>query len=65
MMMYFMGQGTPVVDILNFKYVGLRGADDVGGFLWPVSVAPFTALIAGFVMPRRQAADTGALPEVR
>ena len=60
-----MGQGTPVVDILNFKYVACEVLTTLVGSFGLVSVAPFTALIAGFVMPRRQAADTGALPEVR
>lgn len=65
MMMYFMGQGTPVVDILNFKYVACEVLTTLVGSFGLVSVAPFTALIAGFVMPRQQAADKGALPEVR
>lgn len=52
MMMYFMGQGTPVVDILNLKYVACEVLTTLVGSFGLVTVAPFTALVAGFIMPR-------------
>lgn len=63
MMMYFMGQGTPVIDILNFKYVACEVLTTLVGSFGLVTVAPLTAMIAGFVMPGPQAAHTGAFTE--
>ena len=46
MLMYFMGQGTPVIDIINLKYVASQLLSTLVGSLGLVAAAPLTALIA-------------------
>ena len=46
LLMYFSGQGTPVMDILNLKYVSSEILITLVGSFGLVSVAPFTALVA-------------------
>ena len=46
LLMYFSGQGTPVIDILNLKYVSSEILITLVGSFGLVSVAPFTALVA-------------------
>ena len=46
LLMYFSGQGTPVIDILNLKYVSSEVLITLVGSFGLVSVAPFTALVA-------------------
>ncbi len=48
MLMYFMGQGTPVGDIVNLKYVSSQLLNTLVGSFGLVVAAPLTALIAGF-----------------
>ncbi len=55
MLMYFMGQGTPVVDILNYKFVACEVLTTLVGSFGLVTVAPFTALMAGVMMHRGEA----------
>ena len=55
MLMYFMGQGTPVVDILNYKFVACEVLTTLVGSFGLVTVAPFTALMAGVMMRRGEA----------
>lgn len=47
MLMYFIGQGTPVVDILNYKFVASEILTTLVGSFGLVTVAPFTAIVAG------------------
>ncbi len=47
LLMVFMAQGTPVDHILNYKYVAAEVLDTVVGSFGLVTVAPFTALLAG------------------
>jgi uncharacterized membrane protein len=57
LMMYFAGQGTPVIDILNLKYVASEILTTLVGSFGLVTVAPFTAIVAAFVLiPARKRA---------
>ena len=48
MLMYFVGQGTPIGDIVNLKYVSSQLLNTLVGSFGLVVAAPLTALIAGF-----------------
>ena len=48
MLMYFVGQGTPISDIINLKYVSSQLLNTLVGSFGLVVAAPLTALIAGF-----------------
>lgn len=52
LLMVFMAQGTPVDHILNYKYVAAEILDTVAGSFGLVTVAPFTALMAGLLLTR-------------
>ena len=49
MLMYFMGQGTPVVDLINYKFVAAQILNTLVGTFGLVTVAPFTAIVAGYL----------------
>lgn len=51
-MMVFMAQGTPIDHILNYRYVASEILHTVAGSFGLVTVAPFTAIVAGTVLPR-------------
>lgn len=53
LLMYFMAQGTPVVDIFNLKYVSMEIMHTIVGSFGLVAVAPFTALASGVLLTRR------------
>lgn len=52
LLMVFMAQGTPVEHIFNYKYVSAEIIHTVIGSFGLVSVAPFTALCAGFLLTK-------------
>lgn len=54
LLMVFMAQGTPADHILNYKYVAAEVLDTVMGSFGLVTVAPFTALVAGIMLTRRK-----------
>jgi uncharacterized membrane protein len=57
LLMLFMAQGTPIVNILNLKYVAAEIMHTLIGSIGLVTVAPFTALVAGALLgrsPRRE-----------
>ena len=54
LLLVFMAQGTPVDHILNYKYVAAEVLDTVVGSFGLVTVAPFTALMAGLLLTRRK-----------
>ena len=54
LLMVFMAQGTPGDHILNYKYVAAEVLDTVVGSFGLVTVAPFTALMAGLLLTRRK-----------
>jgi uncharacterized membrane protein len=61
MLLYFAGQGTPIMDIANLKYVASEALTTLVGSFGLVTVAPFTAVLA-VVLPRwTRAADSAQL----
>lgn len=52
-LMVYMAQGTPLDHILNYKYVAAEILDTIIGSFGLVTVAPFTALVAGILLTRR------------
>ena len=69
LLMVFMAQGTPLDHILNYKYVSAEIIHTVIGSFGLVTVAPFTALCAGFFLAggRREtpAAPAGEEPAAK
>ena len=55
MLMYFVGQGTPVTDILNLKYVSSQLLNTLVGSSGLVAAAPLTAAIASAFVGRGRA----------
>lgn len=53
LLMVFMAQGTPVYNILNYKYVASEIIDTMVGSFGLVTVAPLTALASGLLLTRR------------
>lgn len=49
MLMVFMAQGVPMTNILNMNYVAAEFLNIVVGSFGLVTVAPFTALVGGFI----------------
>lgn len=52
LLMVFMAQGTPVDHILNYKYVAAEILDTVVGSFGLVTVALFTAVVAGVLLTK-------------
>lgn len=52
LLMVFMAQGTPIDNILNYKYVASEIIHTVVGSFGLVTVAPFTALTSGFLLAK-------------
>jgi uncharacterized membrane protein len=50
MLMVFMAQGTPISNILNYKYVAAQLLDTIVGSIGLVTVAPFTALTSSLLL---------------
>ena len=50
LLMVFMAQGTPIDHILNYKYVAAEVLDTIVGSFGLVTVAPFTAVVAGILL---------------
>lgn len=53
LLMVFMAQGTPIDNILNYKYVASEILDTIVGSFGLVSVAPLTAICAGFLLTNK------------
>lgn len=49
MMMYFVGQGTPIMDILNLKYVSSQLLNTLVGSFGLVAAAPLSAAVACWI----------------
>ena len=58
LLMVFMAQGTPIWNILNYKYVASEIVHTIVGSFGLVTVAPFTALTSGFLLAGRQKRQT-------
>lgn len=61
LLMVFMAQGTPVVSILNYKYVAAELIHTVIGSFGLVTVAPFTALCSGILLTRSSGSEESLL----
>ena len=56
LLMVFMAQGTPLINILNYKHVAAEMIHTVIGSFGLVTVAPFTALCAGVLQTHKKEA---------
>lgn len=54
LLMVFMAQGTPVLHILNYKYVSAEILDTLVGSFGLATVAPFTALTSSILLTRKK-----------
>lgn len=54
LLMVFMAQGTPIDHILNYKYVSAEVLDTIVGSFGLVTVAPFTAFVAGALLTKKE-----------
>ncbi len=57
LLMVFMAQGTPVDNILNYKFVASEILDTIVGSFGLVSVAPLTAFCAGLFLTKKEDKD--------
>lgn len=63
LMMVFMAQGTPIMNILNYKYIASEIIDTIVGSFGLVMVSPLTAVIAGFLFVKsNKSADENINP---
>lgn len=53
LLMTFMAQGTPIDNILNYKYVAAEILHTLVGSFGLVTVAPFTALMSGIMLTKK------------
>lgn len=53
-LMTFMAQGTPIYNILNYKYMAAEILETVIGSFGLVLVAPFTAIVAGCLLTYKE-----------
>ncbi len=53
MMMYFAGQGTPVIDLFNLKFIASEIMITLVGCFGLVAVAPFTSLMCSLIMCKK------------
>lgn len=49
-LMVFMAQGTPIIHVLNYKYIASEILQTLAGSFALVTVAPFTALAGGVIL---------------
>jgi uncharacterized membrane protein len=54
LLMVFMAQGTPLLNILNLKYVSSEILHTVIGSFGLITVAPFTALTSGLMLGKKR-----------
>lgn len=53
-LMVFMAQGTPLLNILNYKYIAAEILQTLAGSFALVTVAPFTAMVGGILLTNRK-----------
>ena len=63
LLMVFMAQGTPLDNLLNYKYVAAEIIHTVIGSFGLVTVAPFTALTAGWLLAKGKARRREGQPD--
>ncbi len=54
LLMVFMAQGTPILNILNYKYVAAEILHTIVGSFGLITVAPFTAMAAGILLTKKK-----------
>ncbi len=57
MLMYFAGQGTALMDVINFKYVASQLLNTLVGSFGLIAAAPLTAVIGGVFLTRKGRQD--------
>lgn len=65
LLMVFMAQGTPLINILNYKHVAAEMIHTVIGSFGLVTVAPFTALCAGIFLTHKKEATESQVQETK
>ena len=60
LLMTFMAQGTPIDNILNYKYVAAELLDTIVGSFGLVTVAPFTALTSALLLTKKKKHNSSA-----
>lgn len=65
LLMVFMAQGTPLINILNYKHVAAEMIHTVIGSFGLVTVAPFTALCAGVFLTHKKKATESQVQETK
>lgn len=63
LLMVFMAQGTPLLNILNLKYVSSEILHTIIGSFGLITVAPFTALTSGLLLGKKKTNDNISLHE--
>lgn len=63
LMMVFLAQGTPVINILNLTYIAAEVLHTLVGGLGVVLVAPFTALLGGWLLTTAKFCEKAVRPE--
>ena len=54
MLMVFLAQGTPLINILNLNHVSAEILHTLVGSFGLVTVAPFTAIIGGLLLVKKR-----------
>ena len=54
LLMVFMAQGTPILNILNYKYAAAEILHTIIGSFGLITVAPFTAMTAGILLTKKK-----------
>ena len=65
LLMVFMAQGTPLINILNYKHGAAEMIHTVIGSFGLVTVAPFTALCAGVFLTHKKEATESQVQETK
>ena len=65
LLMVFMAQGTPLINILNYKHVAAEMIHTVIGSFGLVTVAPFTALCASVFLTHKKEATESQVQETK
>ncbi len=53
LLMVFMAQGTPLINIFNYNYVASEIIHTIVGSFGLITAAPFTALCAGIMLTKK------------
>jgi len=64
MLMYFAGQGTPLLDVVNLKYVASQLVNTLVGSFGLVATAPLSAVVASMVYTHKHSARHATIAEI-